>query len=455
LQKCFLEGILPTSCQRAVLSLLPKKGDLTLLKNWRPVAILCSEYKILSKCLANRLNLVLQEIVHKDQSYCIKNRSITDNLHLIRDVFDFTRCNDVNVGLLSLDQEKAFDRVDHVFLFDTLKAFGFGDGFISKIKLLYTEAKCMIKMAGGLSIPISVKRGIRQGCPLSGQLYSIVIEPFLCKLRKELMGLKVDTVFSNIKLSAYADDVTVIIREQNDIQILKGALECYGKASSAVVNWGKCEALWCGRDFKGPVLPGGLQWGRAGFKYLGVFIGTEEYKRKNWEGLVEKVCARLSNWKWLLPQLSYRGRALVCNNLVASSLWHKMAILEPPEELVREIQQRLVEFFWTGHHWLKAAVLYLPTHEGGQGLIDVSSRIKAFRIQTARRLLYGEEVSWAGVACALLRRAGNMGLDRHLSLMEINKLDLSGLSSFYRSILRSWTLDLSFHVVEMGHRHYG
>ncbi len=292
LQKCCIEGNLPTSCQRAVLSLLPKKGDLTFLKNWRPVAILCTEYTILSKVIANKLNNVLYEIVHKDQSYCIKNRSIMDNLHLIRDVVDYAYGKDVSMGLLSLDQEKAFDRVDHVFLFDTLNDFGFGEKFISRIKLLYTGATCMIKMGGGLSIPINVKRGIRQGCPLSGQLYSIVIEPLLCKLRRELMGLQINTLNCSIKLSAYADDVTVIIRDQSDIQVLKQALEFYGKASSAVVNWGKSDALWCG--FKGPKLPGGSQWRSVGFKYLGVFLGTEGFKKKNWEGLLEKVCAKLS-----------------------------------------------------------------------------------------------------------------------------------------------------------------
>lgn len=188
------------------------------------------------------------------------------------------------------------------------------------------------------------------------------------------------------------------------------------------------------------MLPGGLQWGRAGIKYLGVFLGTEEFKKKNWEGLLEKVCAKLSRWNWLLPQLSYRGRVLVCNNLVASSLWHRMIILEPPEDLVRGIQQRIVDFFWSGQHWLKAAVLYLPRQEGGQGLIDIRARLRTFRMQTVQRLLYGVDVCWAEVACALLRRAGNMGLDRHLFLMDINRLDLSGLSLFYRSVLKLWSL---------------
>lgn len=377
-KKCIYRRVLPKSSQRAVLALLPKKGDLAVLKNWRPVAILCTDYKILSKCLANRLNKVLCEIIHKDQSYCIKDRSITDNLHLMRDITDYALFNDINVGVLSLDQEKAFDRVDHTYLFKTLQAFGFGKTFISMIKVLYTDATCMIGMAGGLSTPIKVLRGIRQGCPLSGQLYSMAIEPFLCKLRNGLTGLQVNTVASqhSIKLTAYADDVTVIIRNREDVNFLKESLESFKKAASAKINWGKSNTLWCSTNDVGPLLPAGLQWGKNGFKYLGVFLGIEEYRNQNWLGLVEKVCARLSQWQWLLPQLSYRGRVLICNNLVASSLWHKMTILEPPHDLVQTIQRHLIDFFWSGQHWLRAPVLFLPREEGGQGLVDIKSRAK-------------------------------------------------------------------------------
>lgn len=80
-------GRLPLSYRRAVLTLLPKKGDLSDIKNWRPVSLLCSDYKILSKALANILSKVLAEIIHSDQTYCVPGRHIFDNISFLRDFF--------------------------------------------------------------------------------------------------------------------------------------------------------------------------------------------------------------------------------------------------------------------------------------------------------------------------------------------------------------------------------
>lgn len=277
LLECIKNKLLPTSCRRAVLSLLPKKGDLCLLKNWRPVSLLCMDYKILSKCLANRLKYVLELLVHRDQMYCIPNRSIMDNLFLLRDVIDFNQFNNVDLGVLSLDQEKASDRVNHKYLFEVLKNFGFGKNFISYIQLLYSEVFVIVKAGGGLSAPIPVLKGIRQGCPLSGQLYRLAIEPLLCRLRRDLSGLYFPDVniMHGISISAYVDDVTVFISNQNDVNILNETIGKYEKASSARVNWGKSEGLIIGQWKSGqgpPKLPGGLLWERDRLKMLGVFF---------------------------------------------------------------------------------------------------------------------------------------------------------------------------------------
>ena len=126
------EGMMPLSCRRAIITLIPKKGDLTEIKSWRPVSLLCSDYKLLSKALANRLAGVLGEVIHPDQTYCVRGRSMFDNISLIRDVLEVSKLLKLDVGLISLDQEKAFDRVEHSYLWGTLRAFGFSQDFIDK-----------------------------------------------------------------------------------------------------------------------------------------------------------------------------------------------------------------------------------------------------------------------------------------------------------------------------------
>lgn len=121
--------------------------------NWRPVSLLCSEYKFLSKALAIRLSKV----------YCIPNRSILDNIALIRDVLDVSNLLGINSGLISLDQEKAFARVEHLFLWNTLEAFGFSPSFISMIKAMYCNIESVLKINGGLSAPFRVQRGVKAG----------------------------------------------------------------------------------------------------------------------------------------------------------------------------------------------------------------------------------------------------------------------------------------------------
>lgn len=121
LMSSYDENVLPASCRRAVLTLLPKKGDLTDLKNWRPVALLCTDYKVLSRALSNRLKPYMGLLLHMDQTYCIQDRTIMDNLFLMRDVMDVCNVYNKSVGILSLDQEKASDKIDHNFLFSVSK----------------------------------------------------------------------------------------------------------------------------------------------------------------------------------------------------------------------------------------------------------------------------------------------------------------------------------------------
>ncbi|KAJ3584101.1 hypothetical protein NHX12_014597 [Muraenolepis orangiensis] len=250
-------GSMPVSCRRAVITLLPKKGNLQDIKNWRPVSLLCVDYKILSKALATRLGKAVEQVIHRDQTYCVPGRSMVDNVHLIRDVLEVSSSLGINTGLISLDQEKAFDRVEHSFLWKVMEKFGFSAGFIAKIKVLYNKIESVLKFNGGLCAPFRVCRGVRQGCALSGMLYALSLEPLLSKIRSKLQGLFLPGLNGNMVLSVYADDVVVFVRDQKDTDILVDIVRDFSSASAARVNWKKSEALAVARlDVSSSETPG-------------------------------------------------------------------------------------------------------------------------------------------------------------------------------------------------------
>ena len=280
-QKSISDGLLPTSCRRAVITLLPKQGDNSLLKNWRPISLLCSDYKIFTKALSLRLKQVLQDIIHVDQSYTVPGRQIFDNIHLIRDCIHFHNDMNLPLGILSLDQEKAFDRVSHHYLFQTLHAFGFGENFINFIKLLYTQTDSLVRVNSSLTAPVQFSRGIRQGCSLSGQLYAIVIEPLLHRIRQDdsIQGVMIpNSSDRKCKLSAYADDVNTLVTCDTDFLRFKYWFAVYEHASNAKINYRKSQGLWVGSWRGRADRPLEIPWNSIGLKLLGTYLGnSNEY----------------------------------------------------------------------------------------------------------------------------------------------------------------------------------
>lgn len=122
LKSCFNSGTLPLRCTRAVLTLLPKKGDRGLLRNWSPVSLLWTDDKILAKTFANSLKKCMDTVVHCSQTYCVPQHYSGQSV-LIRNIIDISK---LDLGLSSIDQEKAFNRNGHSYLFKTLDSFGLG-----------------------------------------------------------------------------------------------------------------------------------------------------------------------------------------------------------------------------------------------------------------------------------------------------------------------------------------
>ena len=152
----FKNNLLSRDQRRGILNLIPKPNkDLCYLKNWRPVSILNTDYKILTKALSNRLQPILPEIVSSDQVGYIKDRQITENIRIINDIMTYTELKHIPGFISLIDFEKAFDSVEWPFLLKTLEAFNFGNTFIRWISILYTKIQSCVSNNGYFQITLS------------------------------------------------------------------------------------------------------------------------------------------------------------------------------------------------------------------------------------------------------------------------------------------------------------
>lgn len=103
----------------------------------------------------------LEQVIHPDQTYRVLGRLISNSISFIRDIFDIGKIFDLDFGVLPVDQEKAFARVEHSYLWNTLSAFSFSPNFISMIKVFYSDIESILKVNGDLCAPFTVCRGIR------------------------------------------------------------------------------------------------------------------------------------------------------------------------------------------------------------------------------------------------------------------------------------------------------
>ncbi|KAG6933424.1 hypothetical protein G0U57_019259, partial [Chelydra serpentina] len=156
-------------------------------------------------------------------------------------------------------------------------AFGFGPRFVGFLQVLYASAECLVKLNWTLTAPVSFGRGVRQGCPLSGQLYSLAIEPFLRLLRMRLTGLVLHEPEVRLVLAAYADDVLLVVQDPDDLVRVEACQAVYSAACSARINWVKSSGLVVGAGWQASSLPPALQairWSAGPLLYLGVYFSA-------------------------------------------------------------------------------------------------------------------------------------------------------------------------------------
>ena len=152
--------------RKAIITLIPKDGDNTLLKSWRPISLICSDVKIVAKILANRLKPLMPNIISEDQ-YCVNSKSIVECNAKMRDILYYSNSNNITGALINLDWEKAFDRFDWNFLVRIMEKMGFTKFIINWLMNLYTNITSACLINGYITREFNIQRGVRQGCPMS------------------------------------------------------------------------------------------------------------------------------------------------------------------------------------------------------------------------------------------------------------------------------------------------
>lgn len=123
-----------------------------------------TDTKIMCKILAKRLEMVLPGIVRDDQNGFIKNRQGFHNVRRVLNILQSQK-EEKDTALLSLDAEKAFDRIEWAYLCDVIVKFGFGNSFLHWIKLLHSNPMAEVLTNEMISEPFNITRGCLQGSP--------------------------------------------------------------------------------------------------------------------------------------------------------------------------------------------------------------------------------------------------------------------------------------------------
>ena len=381
-RECFSDGALSDSMKGSATRLIFKKrGDRKSLKNWRPISLLNVDYKIISKAITCRLSRVLGSVVDPDQTCSVPGRSISSNVVLLRDVLDFIERTDETAILISLDQEKAFDRVDRSFLTDLLCHLGFGPNFLRWVHTFYEGAYMRILLNGWLTEKIPLRRGVRQGDPLSPLLYVLCIEALACQIRScpEIRGFLLPGARGRqAKVRLYADDTTAILKDFRSLVKLFDVISIYEKGSGAKLNKSKTEAMWLGSWKDRTDEPLGLTWVRK-MNVLGVVFGTVPTEIDNWQPRLNKLEGSLDLWK--SRSLSFVGKSLLINVLALSKLLYLGRFLIMPAWVLARVNQLIWPFLWGSRcETVSRNTCFLHQSAGGLGICNLALKCDALRL---------------------------------------------------------------------------
>jgi len=424
---CYRTGSLTPTFRTALIKLIPKKGDLGQLKNWRPISLLSCFYKIISKAVNARLDKIIDKVTSLDQKAYNKNRYIQEALINTIDAIRHCEKNNISGVVLSIDQKKAFDSVYHGYMREVYKFFGFGEKFIYLLELIGTGRTARIILEGSISREFGLERGFAQGNGPSPKKYNIGEQILLFRLEYDPMlagvytsfiiprnivngveylpavdqarekGLQVDSELCQNKrrATAFADDTSgFFARQAQNLLMVKNILIEFGRISGLETNIEKTTIMPIG-NLHEPVPQEIIELGFAVVteqKTLGLTINnTASNLNRYFDTKIGKVRSLIG--KWGSYNLSFTGRIAISKTMLVSQIGYIGCIITPSCQQLK-ILQDMIDSFVTQGTVVARDRLYIKPKEGGLGLINLSDYVTALQCSWVKRCTVKINDSW-------------------------------------------------------------
>jgi len=449
--KPFLIRSLNHSMNKGELSICQKQGIITCLpktesnrefmKNWRPITLLNLDYKILSGVLSQRMREVLKDIIGHEQKGFLEGRYIGESTRMVYDIMHYLEAKKRKGLIMLIDFEKAFDSVEWEYISKVLDSYGFGEDFKKWYQILYKDSQSCVINGGHFSPFFNLKRGCRQGDPLSPYIFILAIEPLAKAIKQDtnIKGIKVKG--QEYKLGQYADDMfTLLDGSEGSLAGMLELLDKFSKCSGLNVNIEKTKVVWLGvcKNSIQKLCPHiKLKWERN-FKLLGIkfHINLDKMKELNYGTKLGEIKNLLSMYQ--KRHLSLIGKVMVIKTLAIPKLLHILSVLPSPNKTYLDnLEGMFRKFIWNnGKGRISYEQLCGSTEAGGLKLTNIRILIKALRISWIKRLIQGEG-DWQDLFKNTITSDYNLIWELDTESMQSFSDKVS--NSFWREVFVSWS----------------
>jgi len=378
------QATFPASFLEADIFCLKKGGAAQDPLNFRPLSLMNTDYKLVTRILATRASRKLPGIIHLNQNGFVPLRTIHATLDLFTAAqFEALRNPAYAEALaLLLDFCKAYDSVDREFLYAVLLRLGFPPAFVAAIKAMHEGTRVRFLANGYRSRWVDVTCGIRQGCPLAPLLFILVLEALYRRLdsHPSLRGITLRSRAGRLqlKVGGYADDTASYVQTPREVPIVLDITRRFALASGLRLNEGKTLVIALNPEFAGAtvVLPAPLRLQEADqlSRYLGLPVGSNPDVEHTWKLAHTQLTARLALAMQKTTTVAQRSM------VVAATIIPKLLYIGrhhwPTSAIVMAFQRRIHNFIWharftvetlPGKAWMNGHVAALPRAHGGLG----------------------------------------------------------------------------------------